>query len=61
MDRWERYFRDLLQENRGRYRGQSSARKLVQEDVDDITLEEIEKMLRKMKNNKAPGPVGIPI
>lgn len=60
-DEWKEYFQDLMQEHRDQYKQSINLGQQVSGDIEDITIDEIRNSLRNMKNNKAPGPGGIPI
>ena len=57
-NRWSAYFCKLM--NKGSQEdGCEETAELVQEDVEDVTVDEVERAVRNMKNLKAVGPDGI--
>jgi len=62
IEKWKDYYNNLLKEQRRDYiNTQTDANETESNEVETIQLEEIIKALRKMKNNKAPGPGDLPI
>ena len=60
LNRWQEYFKDLMnvENNRERREGEIGTN---DEEVDWITEEEVKAAMRRMKNGKSVGPDGIPI
>lgn len=62
ISEWKQHFEELLTESRGENKDINySTRMDANEDVTKITIKEIDRSLRGMKNGKAAGPGGIPI
>ena len=57
QERWKSYFEDLL--NVENPRDPMEQVEAVQGPEDEISYTEIEKAVKQMRNNKAPGPSGI--
>ena len=58
ISRWADYYRDLL--NRARQHIDSRDEPLTKGPLHEVTCEEVERQLKKMKNGKSCGPDGIP-
>lgn len=63
-DRWTEYIKDLFTD-KNTYKKETlealKGRKIVNEEESEITLEEVERAMKNMKNNKSTGKDGIPI
>lgn len=58
--RWESYFCSLLNEGAEKVKEEQKEEN-VEEVVEDVTLSEVERAVKKMKNGKAVGPDSIPV
>lgn len=60
-EKWIEYYSELFEEDREGLTGNDGTTTCVitQEQIDDITPEEVRKTIRTFKNGKAPGPGGI--
>ena len=56
--RWAEYFGDLL--NKARHHIDGRDEPLTEDPFHEVTCEEVERQLNKMKNGKSSGPDGIP-
>ena len=58
ISRWAEYYRDLLNKARQHIDGRDEP--LTEGPLHEVTCEEVERQLNKMKNGKSCGPDGIP-
>ena len=58
ISRWAEYFKDLLNKARQHIDGRDEP--LTEGPLQEVTCEEVERQLNKMKNGKSCGPDGIP-
>ena len=58
ISRWAEYFRDLLNKAIQHFHGRDEL--LTEGPLHEVTCEEVERQLNKMKNGKSCGPDGIP-
>ena len=58
ISRWAEYYRDLLNKARQHIEGRDEPR--TEGPLHEVTCEEVERQLNKMKNGKSSGPDGIP-
>jgi len=62
MNEWEDYYQKLLREDRPQFTARSIPEETnIRADIDKISVAELKKALKYMKNGKAAGPGGIPI
>ena len=60
MEGWKDYYKDLLTEKRTEWKNVTYDR-VVEQQVEKVTVDEVKTALKGMKNNRSPGPGGIPI
>lgn len=61
IDNWKKYYQALLNEDRNNFKEVDYTSELVNQDVREVTIEEVIDTVKYMKNNKAAGPGGMPI
>lgn len=60
-EQWKKYYETLLIETRTDFKCIDYSLECVNNSCEDISVHEIRKELMAMKNNKAPGPGGVPV